>query len=60
MENCICSVREGEERLISQGAYVDLYISREYGEYHIVALSDGRASTRIYYCPECGRKLDER
>ena len=59
MEECICNLSEGEEKLISNGSWVDLYISLKDGEYWIEAISDGRASMRIDYCPKCGRKLIE-
>jgi hypothetical protein len=56
-EKCICDLKEREEKLLREGSWVNLYISREHGEYFIVALSDGRATMRIHYCPQCGKKL---
>jgi hypothetical protein len=60
MEKCICELNKGEEKLITKGSWVNLYISRDnYDEYWIEAISDGRASMKIDYCPKCGKKLEE-
>lgn len=59
MDECICNLSKGEEKLISNGSWVDLYMSLKDGEYWIEAISDGRVSMRIDYCPKCGRKLVE-
>ena len=57
---CICEmVREGHSETISIGAYVNIYMRKEYGEYYIEAVSDGKAVMRLNYCPKCGRKLEE-
>lgn len=58
-EKCLCDLNEGEEKLITKGSWVDLYIAKSYGEYWIKAISDGRADMRIDFCPKCGRKLEE-
>lgn len=58
-EKCICEVSESEEKLIDEGSYVNLYISRDEYGYWINAIADGRASMKIDYCPKCGRKLSD-
>lgn len=56
---CICyGLKEGKQKLISNGSYVDLYMRLLDGEYYIEAICDGRASMKIDYCPCCGRKLE--
>lgn len=59
-QTCLCDLKEGQEKIISQGHWVNLYIAIEEGEYWIRAISDGRADLRIHYCPKCGRKLEEK
>jgi hypothetical protein len=56
---CLCQLKDNEEKLITEGYWINLYIYKEYGEYFIKALSDGRADMKIDYCPKCGRKLEE-
>lgn len=57
---CICeTVREGHSETISIGAYVNIYMRKEYGEYYIEAKADGNAYLKLNYCPKCGRKLEE-
>lgn len=58
-EKCICNLTEGQEKLISNGSYVDLYAKRDKYGYWISAISDGRADMKINYCPICGRKLED-
>ena len=57
-KKCICDVKEGEEKEISKGQWVDLYITLNDDEYRIEAVADGRASMYINYCPMCGRNLE--
>ena len=58
---CICQeLKLEEEKLISEGAWVDLFIYRDkHDYYYITAISDGRADIKIKYCPMCGRRLLE-
>lgn len=59
MNKCICDLKDKEEKLITNGNWVDLYIKLERKEYWIVAMADGNAMMKIDYCPKCGRKLEE-
>jgi hypothetical protein len=59
MNGCICNVKEGEEKLISVGDWVNLYIELICGEYWISGVADGNAIMKINYCPICGRKLEK-
>ena len=59
MDKCICGVHENEVKRIAEGAWVDLYINKEAEDYLIEAISSGRASLKINFCPICGRKLAE-
>lgn len=59
MEECICNLEEGEEKLIRRGSWNDLYLRLSNGEYRINAIADGIASMKIEYCPKCGKKLGE-
>ena len=57
---CICeTVRGGHSEIISIGAYVNIYMREEHGEYYIEAKADGNAYLKLNYCPKCGRKLEE-
>ena len=57
---CICEiVKEGYSETISIGTYVNMYMTKKDGEYYIEAISDGKATMRLNYCPKCGRKLEE-
>ena len=58
-KKCLCDLKDREEKLITQGSWVNLYITKEHDEYWINAVGDGIAAMRIKYCPECGRKLEE-
>ena len=58
-DKCICDLKEKEEKRITHGDWVDLYIKLEDKEYWIVAEAEGNAMMKIEYCPKCGRKLEE-
>ena len=59
MDKCICDLKEGEEKLITIGDWVNLYILLRDKEYWLIANADGRAEMMLHYCPVCGRKLEE-
>ena len=56
--NCICDLKDREEKEITKGSWVDLYITFRDGDYIIEAIADGISSMFINYCPICGRKLE--
>ena len=59
MNDCICSLKEGEEKLLNGDSWIDLNISLTFGKYEIYASSeDGMASKQINYCPICGAKIE--
>lgn len=61
MDDCICNLSKGQQKLITQGSWVNLYIERDCcGDYLLEAIDDGRADMQINYCPICGRCLTEK
>lgn len=55
-----CNIENGESKLITKGCWNNLFIDKnDEGEVFITAKADGIATSKINYCPYCGRKLVE-
>lgn len=57
----ICKALEESGRYNMHGAWTDLEISKnEEGKHNIFAYGEGVADIPCNYCPNCGRKLEDK
>lgn len=57
MVECICNLKQNEEKKIGTSSYTTISIALDIDGYYIKADGDDTVWLNINYCPICGKKL---